>query len=91
MGGVRVCDVDPWACGNRGAERRETGEEVGNGFGELASAEGAFVGIVEGFVGRGHGCFGDVGSGDGAESEMVGRPVCGGIEGGGQIFEVGAE
>ncbi len=52
MGGVGICDPEPWACGNGSAERRETGEEVGNGLGELASAEDAFVRIVEGLVGR---------------------------------------
>jgi len=91
VGGIRVCDVDPWACGDGGAERKETGEEVGDGFGELPCADGAFVGVVEGFVGRRHGCFGDVGGGDGGEPEMVDGPVCCRIEGGRQIFEVGAE
>ena len=45
MRGVRVCDVNPWAGGEGGAERREAGEEVGNGFFELAGAEVVFVGV----------------------------------------------
>ena len=88
MRGVGVCNEDPRTGRDGGGEGRKTDEEVGDGFGELAGVEEAGVGVVKGFgAGGGHGCFG----GDGGEGEMAGAPVGGGVEGGREIFKVGAE
>jgi len=48
---VGICDENPGAGGDGGGEGREAGEEVGDGFRELAGVEEAGVGVVEGFGG----------------------------------------